>query len=278
MSKLALWLLICLLPGILFAQDKVLFAIDKPSKDCAATLDPIALVRGKQFLKPPLMCEEQDAKEQAFLKEYLAPGMTYSFAFQGSARGQVTVLPVNPESGVGFPVSVSNAPAEVFVGLASDLAPFGLRESQNLSEPDAAMRATALRQAKSIFVSRGVKTLLSNSRILVIRPFVMHNNGETLYAVSADVSRKDLMGPHDDAFFLSTLRPNSKPQLVWYKHSADEVESELMFLISGFDLDRDGKSELITQTSLYENFQYQIFEQLNGAWKSVFKSDVRGCL
>jgi hypothetical protein len=298
-SSLALAVASCLLiaAGSSYAQksapsstDTVVFAVwpaQKGKTPDTPLLDPIVVVNGKQFRKPPEYDDSTDAKKQVseaefarFNKEYYSHGQVYPLLIHGNAAGSVTVEKQTSISCIDHMASVrlSLSLQEHHLGLAtSSMTGFGVHPDRDreVTEED---RSAFLDVAAAYFRRKGINLPAGN--IKIDRLYSVSLSADTPNELIGSVTGRQKSAIHH--LFLLALKTDRGYVTDFSSyHVAKDVVDHTDDVSEGFvehlDLDNDGFDEIITMSHYYESWDYAILRRENGQWKVVYQGGGGGC-
>ena len=269
-------------PRAAASKEAVVFAVKK--YDAAAQIEPIVILRGGVFVKPPV--DESDvtggdfeAQSKRFIDGYFRAGRKYRLLFGGGDAGSVTVQKYMEPGCVGMNAEVTTETQARLGGEVQALAVSSEtmgRGTGTRRAPSESERASALELARAAMSRNGVSAaLIKKMETLNLTASDLDRDGKTdligsFRVVGADYTNYALFmifEPAGDKF---------KAALTWY-HKGVEASAADRRLVDQVDLDGDGVAEVIAEGHYYESNDYIIYKKQQGRWRSVYQGGGGGC-
>lgn len=238
-------------------------------------LDPIVVFKNGaiQQLNPG----DDDPASRVFRAQAYAPGVTYWLYSGGKRLGRASAIAASEYGCTGLP---GTAKPHVTLPIAYS----GLAASDStLGTSTHRRELTSMEEAKLAALAEGQVRRLAPS----IPPSSLE--ATATWGVELSSGRRWLVGtyrgvpPADStgAFFSALVviesgASNEIPPLVW-AHLGEETSRQEYRALDILDLNHDGVPELITSTSYYESWDYQIWQRRATAWELWITSGSAGC-
>jgi hypothetical protein len=261
----------------------IIFSVERSSSSKETFLDPIAFLTEGRLSELPNGCNDSDPTVHAFENKYLSKGREYRLIMDGHFAGEVAVLA--PSTVGDAPDFIANVRTSIpygngFLGLATDSTILARKTYLPRQNVDAQQRELLIRTASKIFLENGVGA-----------SDVARMQADTMVKAQLSAKESDLFSifrirlPNDvllaSLFLVAPPGEKITPSVVWFKQTKDledGTDGETLDLVGHADLDGDGLDELVTRLRFYENYRYQVYKRVNGAWKKIFETKTLGCL
>lgn len=280
-NRRALALLACLAFGgsvpLTAQRADTLFAA-QASGDTAVDLDPIAIYSAGRFDSLPSGGE--DPASEAFRSAAYSSGHRYWLYSGGERVGTVTTTGPGMVGCTGLPGIGLPRPTLLsrWRGLATadSTAALGGRRRAASAPELAALRGKARVLLVEAGAQAGVADTASPVEALV---YEQPSKGFRWLIASFLVQTSTSSGESDlhAAFVLLEAEPAGARGALTWAHSGLEDDVQIRTLVDLFDFDRDGSPELITMTSYYESWDYQVWRRDAKGWLLWATTGGAGC-
>lgn len=269
------------------SQKSVLFCVQR-YEDGNMAMEPIVVLSGGKFLAPPTGIEStedlaaQDVESVNFLKNYYRKGQSYRVVFGTAEDGTVTVMKPQESGCVSLSAQVSVASSVKLGGrvyaLATDHPTLGVGKKRSRRAPTPEERSAAIAIAKDFL--RGKKVPAALMKLMQVGNLTavdLNGDGKDELVGNFEIDQSDATLETRSLFLI--LNPvGVEFQIAYsdYQKGGGDLFQRSIF-IDHLDLDGDGISEVITQTSYYESLSYSIIKNKGGKWVNVYTGGESGC-
>jgi hypothetical protein len=248
-------------------------------------LDPIVLLNGKRFQKPPEYNydkqKDSDAVYAKFDQKYYSRSRRYPLFIHGSAQGNVTVEEPTNITCVSQMASVKISqplPEDHMRLAATSVVGLGIHQDRDRAVTDKDRSAFARVAAAVVKQKTGIN--LPPSRVKIEHLYSVSLSPNSANALIGSVTARHrsaihhllLLAVKGDQGYVSELSSyHVAKDLIDHTDDVDED------FVEHLDLDNDGIDELITMSHYYESWDYGIYQKRNGSWKVVYRGGGGGC-
>ncbi len=260
------------------AKPRILLFAVKSDSGRVADLDPIAMSDGLHFDSLPN--GNEDSVSERFRASYFARNRRYRTYAGGHPMGWIVTSGPGEVGCTGLPGRGRLEPAQTtaWAGLASnDTSLGGPFRRRSLSPEEkrvlSGFASTALEQA-------GAPHRLASSAE-ALKSWAYEGAGGASSMLVGSFVREASAAATDDttlAVFLVAEKTGAsyRTTLTW-THSGVEENRQVRNLVDAIDLDRDGYVEVVTETSYYESYNFQIYKRGKAGWALAYESTMWGC-
>ena len=266
-------------PNTITSDGQIWFAV-QGNFGLQAAIVPIFKVEGSTVCGVPEGCgDTPEARYGEFEKKYLIRGRRYPVQFGGAAAGYIQIEEADPEFGTAYAKYHGRAPlGGRILGLATTrINKAKLRSSRK--RPTATQETAAVELAKSLFEKSGLKvSTLPKIQIINLTVTRLTPANQEIFIGSFKAEGKD--GLVHGLFFIATLVQSVlTPEFVWAHVAQSESDGETMAFVDQADLFADGREEIVTEITYYENWSYVVLRRANGkhGWETFFETATLGC-
>jgi hypothetical protein len=253
----------------------VIFAVNKYDEGNTA-IDPVAIFSAGRFINP--MAKDDEASLNQFAAKYLRVGQKHRLLFGGAEAGSVTVKERYKEC-ICLTASTEAQTTAKLGGevraLAVSSEKLGAKQSSRRA-PTPEERAAVMNLAKQTFKQNKVAAgFLANITTINLTAMDLDSDGKAELIGSFDVKGfKDTS--HALFLIVEPQAADFKIGLSWYKLNNHEEDNESRRLVDQLDIDGDGTSEVVAESSYYESTDFTIYKKVKGVWRSVYQGGMYG--
>jgi len=273
-------------------QSPAIFAVSQNGSE--AFLDPVVIVIGGRYMRPPTGVEDQ-AVLSRFAGRYYRAGQKYSLFFGGGRNGNVTVKQWLGKGGecnrsmAGVSLSTSAKIEGKVMGLASNVDSVSSRESSRRM-PTPGERASVVKLAQRAYTQKGAPAALLQS-LRTINMTAMDLDGDGRSEIVASFMLRQKGGKDARSLFLIAEPEGGEYKTGFSRYnvitdadipggaSLDEIEDYVLvqILVDQLDLDKDGKGEIIAMDRGFEGITYRIYKRQKDRWRNVYEFSTYKC-
>ena len=273
-------------------ESPAIFAVSQNGVE--SFIDPVVIVIGGRYTKPPSGMEEEAALSR-FAGRYYRSGQKYSLFFGGGRNGNITVkqwLGKSGECNRSMADVTLNTSARIegkVMGLATNVDSISRRESSRRM-PTPGERASVMKLAQQAYTQKGSPAaLLQNLR--TINMTAMDLDGDGRFEIVASFVVKKRGGKEARVLFLIAEPRGADYRTGFTRYdvitdtnipggaSLDDIEDYVLaeILVDQLDLDKDGKGEIIAMDRGFEGVTYRIYKKQKDRWRNVYEFSSYKC-
>ncbi len=259
-------------------QPRILLLAVNSDSGRLAGLDPIALSEGIHFDSLPN--GDEDSVSERFRASYFSPNRRYRTYAGGHPTGWIVIGGQGEVGCTGLPARGRLEPARTsaWAGLASNDTSLGGTFRRRALSPEEKRVLGGL--ASTALEHLGASPRPAGSAEALRSWAYESKGGEAPILVGSFVREAAATSTNDTtrAVFLVAEKAGAsyRATLTW-AHAGVEEDSQVRRLVDAIDLDHDGYLEIVTETSYYESYNFQIYKSGKAGWALAYESTMWGC-